>query len=188
MLACATGLQMVAAVPPLAMNVDIRNWKTPMYGPRGFTEFQWKWDSQLAVRSIQATFTPQCSAAAVISATTCAWLTERPLGTTNAGRKTWAWRGIAGLTTIGKVARSSIAERTRSINGCVVTLVRRSTSPTDDRTWATDATAAWVGVVMSTAVAGPATNMKQPRTSPRARLGKCKADHSSLVGLRPSLP
>src|SRR5579863_6115539 len=74
------------------------------------------------------------------------------------------------------------------MSGWVVTLVRRSISPTDDRTWVTDATAPWGGVVMSTAVAGPATNMKQPRTSPRDRLGKCKADHSSVVGLRPSLP
>src|SRR5579862_2690544 len=115
------------------MKVDIRNWKTPMYGPRGFTEFQWKWDSQLAVRSIQETLTSQRSAAAVISATTCAWLTERPLGTTNDGRKTWAWRRATGLTTTGTVALSSIAERTRSISGCVVTLVRRSTSPTDAR-------------------------------------------------------
>src|SRR5579864_3210929 len=90
MLACATGLQIVAAVPPLAMNVDIRNWKTPMYGPLGFTEFQWKCDSQLAVRSIQETLTPQCVAAAVISATTCAWLTERPLGMMNPGRETRA--------------------------------------------------------------------------------------------------
>src|ERR1700683_3452273 len=31
MLAWATGFQMLAAVPPFATNVDIRNWKTPMY-------------------------------------------------------------------------------------------------------------------------------------------------------------
>src|SRR5579863_10077220 len=115
------------------MKVDIRNWKTPMYGPRGFTEFQWKCDSQLAVLSIQATFTPQCSAAAVMSATTCAWLTERPLGTTKLGRRA---RGCLATTflTVGTATLRSFAERIRSIIGWVVTLVRSSTSPTDDRT------------------------------------------------------
>src|SRR6202140_3913724 len=183
MLAWATGSQIEAAVPPLAMNVDIRNWKTPMYGPLGLTEFQWKCDSQLAVLSIQVTLTPQCSAAAVMSATTCAWLTDRPLGTTKPGRTT---RGCRRTTAAGLAAGSamltSIAERTRSIIGWVVTLARRSTSPTDERTSAADVGAPWVGVVMSTAVAGPATIMRQPRTSPRARLGTCKADHSCWSG------
>src|SRR5580704_8753496 len=141
MLACATGLQMVAAVPPLAMNVDIRNWKTPMYGPRGFTEFQWKWDSQLAVLSIQETLTPQCSAAAVMSATTCAWLTERPVGTTKPGGERCVRRGITRFAGAETAVLNSFAERTRSIIGCAVTLVRRSTSPTDERTSEADAAA-----------------------------------------------
>src|SRR5580700_11271696 len=187
MFACATGSQMLAAVPPLAMKVDIRNWNTPMYGPLRLTEFQWKCDSQFAVLSIHETLTPQCSAAAVMSATTCAWLTESPLGTTKSGRDTRGRRGATGLAA-GTTTLKNIAERTRSITGCVVTLVRRSISPTDERTSEADAAAPWDGVVMSTAVAGPATNMRKPRTSPRARLGKCKADHSYLVGLRSSLP
>src|SRR5579864_3968467 len=119
MLAWATGSQIEDAVPPFAMNVDIRNWKTPMYGPLGLTEFQWKCDSQLAVLSIHATFTPQCSAAAVISATTCAWLTESPFGTTNPGRAMRRCTMGFGLT--GTLTITSCVERIRSIRGRAVT-------------------------------------------------------------------
>ena len=170
---------MDAAVPPLAMNVDIKNWKTPMYGPLGLTEFQWKWDSQLAVLSIQVTLTPHFVADAVMSATTCAWLTERPVGTTNSGRNTWRTAGL-GLG-LGLAMLMSIVERTRSLVGWAITLVARSISPTDERTSEADAATPWVGVVMSTAVAGPATNIRQPSTMPRARLGKCNGDDSCLV-------
>ena len=87
-----------------------------------------------------------------------------------------------------------VAARQRSAAGpgassdASMTLVRRSTSPTDERTREADAATPWAGVVMSTAVAGPATIIRQPRTRPRARLGKCNADHSCLVGLPAFLP
>src|SRR5579862_5410345 len=106
-----------------------------------------------------------------MSATTCAWLTDNPVGTTKPGG---AWCGRRGTTRFAGVevaAVNNMAERTRSIIGCAVTLVRRSTSPTDERTSEADAAAPWAGAVMSTAVAGPATIIRQPRTSPRARLG-----------------
>src|SRR5580700_5610881 len=122
-----------------------------------------------------------------MSATTCAWLTDSPLGTTKPGCETRGRRGATRLGA-GSATLTSVAERTRSIIGCVVTLVRRSTSPIDDRTRDAVTTGACAGAVMSTAVAGPATNMRQPRTSPRARLGKCKADYSCLVGLRSLSP
>src|SRR5580693_7181715 len=81
-----------------------------------------------------------------------------------------------------------MVSRTRSIIGRFSTLVRRSTSPTDDRTRDADAARPCAGVVMSTAVAGPATIIRQPSTRPRARLGICNVDNSLLVGLPAVLP
>src|ERR1700693_2688577 len=79
-----------------------------MYGPLGLTEFQWKWDSQLAVLSIHATSTPYFCAAMVMSATTCVWLTERPLGTMKLGRGGTARGGGAAE---GAAARHSLRGR-----------------------------------------------------------------------------
>src|ERR1700693_3659291 len=113
-----------------------------------------------------------------MSATTCAWLTDRPLGTLKLGRR-WTVRG-RGAAGLGRYVLGRIGSLTRSIIGRMVTLVRRSTSPMDERTREAEGATPCEGAVVSTAVAGPATIIRQPRTRPRARLGKCNVVHSCL--------
>src|SRR5450759_4872865 len=51
-------------VPPLCVNVDVRNWNRPMYGPCGLYAVVRSPDSHLAIFTIQAPETPQRAAAA----------------------------------------------------------------------------------------------------------------------------
>src|SRR6202043_2472059 len=89
-------------VPPLWVNVDCRNWKRPMYGPRGLYALGRIPDSQRAIATIQSPEMPWRAAAARMMPSTELGSTG-PVGTL-AGCARGRWTGAgAGAGAAGGV-------------------------------------------------------------------------------------